>query len=117
MAGDIFRRDYVVVWDHDLSLLVSDHHGRPWSMLRTGEYSQNSYVEIDVDADRPDGYLGDEAQAELDAWLAMPVPASDAPWRERSAYDSAGPSVDVMLWDLCRCKVIEPGKYLIKVWW
>lgn len=117
-AEDVFKPPaHVAMVDcPDLSRYVSELYRQPWSMLATGEYSQDTYVTVDVDESQPDGWSPEDASRVLMAWLSASAPG-EHDWEANHRFRSLMPHVDVILWDLCRSRVIVPGEYLIKVWW
>lgn len=113
---------YIEVWESAFSKFVSETYGRPWRMQQQGEMlGQDTYSIIEVDGVSSDGWDVGEEQTQLDEWLALPYPdpaLRDEEWLQKMTFEREhGVSADVILWDLCRRGIIEPGKYLILVWW
>src|SRR5687767_6467226 len=117
-VGKVFKPPaYVADVDSvELSRFVTKQYGGDWSLLARGDYSQDTYLVVDVDASQPDGWYPSGADDVLTSWLTATVP-SPGDWDGQRVYDSLMPHVDVILWDLWRTEVIAPGKYLIRVWW
>lgn len=109
------------VWESELSELVSLIYGRPWRLQQGEELGQNTYLECrvlhtpqDPEEDWPDGFPDGEQL--LQDWLNIEINKEDRFWKmdfERNHYLP----YPIILWDLQRKGIIEPGDYLIKVWW
>lgn len=110
------QADYFDVWESDLSEFVSKLHGRPWSLQQGQMLGQNTYVDVVVDPEGPDYYTPEEALEKLSEWLEYPDPETDFS-RKLDFIREKHLDVEIVMWDLCRRKLIQPGKYHIRVWW
>lgn len=109
------NKTYIDVEELDLSEFVTKTYGRPWRMQQGEMLHQNTYREIDVDPECPDGWLPHEAEQQLQEWLALPTPTNH--WGVTEFERNHYLPVDIILWDLCRRGIAPAGEYLIRVWW
>lgn len=117
MTNIFQEKTYFEVWESDLSEFVARTYGRPWRLQQQGDMlGQNTYLKIDVSQEGTDFSDAEEAEKELQAWLALPHPGDG--WKEVMDFErDQGLSVEIILWDLCRQGIIPEGEYLITVWW
>ena len=118
-SPSIFKqKTYIDVEEIELSKFVSEYYGRPWKMQQQGDcLAQNTYDIVDVDPEGTEWASAEEAEQEINDWLAKPVPDPND-WKavmdfERETFVAA----DVVLWDLCRRGIAPVGEYLIRVSW
>lgn len=95
----------------DLDLIVEEKLGRRYNSLHSNSdgYNQNELVSFDTDTTWTEE---DEAKDAVELWLASP-PRDPSDWRNPEDY----PDVEYVLEYLHAKGHIEPGFYVIDMWW
>lgn len=113
---------YIEVHESRLSEFISEHYGRPWRMQQGLMLGQDTYMILDVDAgEEVDGWCNMDQTPEqlVQEWLDLPLNPEGKPewhWKmdfERDHYIDAA----LLMNDLCKKGIVEPGRYLITIWW
>lgn len=94
-----------LIWDHDLDAFIGHHLGRPWSLQQEGDmYGQNTLRTFEVFPDP-------EATAQVEQWLASPVPKYNLWTRDEEI------STETLLSELCNRGLLPEGRLYVHIWW
>ncbi len=146
-AEIIEQKSFYVVWEGELSRLLSKHYGKPYKIQQQGDMMSNdSYFTIEVGPDM-EFWIGEEydtGNMEPEAYEAAALrriadwQASECPEEEKNHSWGAPAEVqpngmtfpeelwweregyipyEILLWDLNRQGIIPTGEYLVEVMW